>query len=192
MHKKLLLLLAMVLLGGCGESGWQTKDISGLMPPLEFALINEHGKPVSEADYQGQVTLLFFGFTHCPDICPATLAHLATMTDELGKEARDNVQILFVSVDPTRDDPDTLRQYTDKFGPEFIGLTGDKAALDALTRRYRVTYGYGDENEAGHYAVSHSSAVFAFDREGAPRLLIRESDPRAAVIDDLQQLLASG
>lgn len=191
MCKKLLLLLGGMLLVGCSEPSWQTKDISGLMPPLEFELTNENGRTVSAEDYRGQVTLLFFGFTHCPDICPTTLAHLATISDELGEEARGNLQVLFVSVDPARDDPETLSEYTDAFGAEFIGLTGDKAALEALTRRYRVTYGYGEKDEAGNYDVSHSSAVFAFDRDGEVQLLIRESDPREAVVGDLRQLLAS-
>ncbi|TDX22194.1 protein SCO1/2 [Modicisalibacter xianhensis] len=191
MCKKLLLLLGGMLLVGCSEPSWQTKDISGLMPPLAFELTNENGRTVSAEDYRGQVTLLFFGFTHCPDICPTTLAHLATISDELGKEARGNLQVLFVSVDPARDDPEILSEYTDAFGAEFIGLTGDKAALKALTRRYRVTYGYGEKDEAGNYDVSHSSAVFAFDRDGEVQLLIRESDPREAVVGDLRQLLAS-
>lgn len=192
MRRTLLLVLGTVLLVGCTESGWQTKDISGLMPALEFELTNENGNPVNAQDYQGQVTLLFFGFTHCPDVCPATLAEIAAVTDTLREAAHDSVQVLFVSVDPARDEPETLRQYTGAFGPEFVGLTGDRAALDALTRRYRVTYGYGDADEAGNYAVSHSSAVFAFDRDGKARLLIRQSDTRQAVIDDLQRLLANG
>lgn len=191
--RKFLLLAGVMWLAGCSEPSWQTKDISGLMPPLEFDLINEQGEAVSAADYQNQITLLFFGFTHCPHICPTTLANLASVSkeleNELEKEVRDDLRVLFVSVDPARDDPETLRNYTQSFGPEFIGLTGDKAQLETLTRRYRVTYGYGAEDDAGDYDVSHSSAVFAFDREGEAQLLIRESDPRDAVLADLRRLL---
>ncbi|RBI68272.1 SCO family protein [Vreelandella sulfidaeris] len=159
------------------------------MPPLEFELISEEAEPVSEADYAGEVTLLFFGFTHCPHICPATLANLAAISGELDEAAQDDLQVLFVSVDPDRDDPATLREYTDAFGPEFTGLTGDDEALEALTRRYRVTYGYGKKDDAGNYDVSHSNAVFAFDRNGEAQLLIRESDPKEAIVADLNRLL---
>lgn len=189
MHKTLLLLLGVILLAGCSEPDRQTKDISGLMPSLEFKLTSEEGKTVRAEDYRGQVTLLFFGFTHCHDVCPTTLAHLAAVADELGEEARDGLRVLFVSVDPARDDSARLGEFTDNFGSKFIGLTGDRAALDALTRRYRVTYGYGDRDEAGNYAVSHPSAVFAFDREGKAQLLIRDDDPMEAVVADLRQLL---
>lgn len=184
------LLLTLLLLAGCSEPAWQTKDISELMPPLEFQLTDENGRTVSAADYRGQVTLLFFGYTRCPDVCPTTLARLAAVSKELGEEARDDLRALFVSVDPARDDLKTLRQYTDAFGPQFIGLRGDRPTLDQFTRRYRVTYGYGDKDASGNYDVSHSSAVFAFDRQGQARLLIRESDPTEAVVVDLRRLLA--
>lgn len=188
MRKWLLPVLATLLLVGCQEQSWQTKDISGLMPPLEFKLTDEDGRSVSAEDYLGKPTLLFFGFTNCPDICPTTLARLAAVSKQLDKELQKDLQVLFVSVDPARDDPETLRRYTDAFGPQFIGLTGSQAALDALTRRYRVTYGYGDKDASGNYEVSHSSAVFAFNRAGEVRLLIRDSDPIDAVAADLRQL----
>lgn len=188
MHKWLLPLLVSLWLVGCSEQEWQTKDISGLMPPLEFKLIDENGNAVNAEQFRGKTTLLFFGFTHCPDVCPTTLARLGAATKQLDDKIREDTQVLFVSVDPGRDDPETLREYTDAFGPQFVGLTGDKDALDALTRRYRVTYGYGDEDDNGDYDVSHSSAVFAFNRAGEARLLIRDSDPMDAVVSDLQRL----
>ncbi|WP_339882993.1 SCO family protein [Vreelandella maris] len=187
---KTALLSGMLWLVGCSDPSWQTKDISELMPPLEFELVDEEARSVTEADYAGDVTLLFFGFTHCPHICPATLTNLAAISQELGEEAQNDLRVLFVSVDPERDDPATLREYTDAFGPEFTGLTSDEEALQALTRRYRVTYGYGEKDEAGNYDVSHSNAVFAFGRDGDAQLLIREDDPKEAVMADLSRLLA--
>ncbi len=187
---KTALLSGMLWLVGCSDPSWQTKDISELMPPLEFELVDEEARSVTEADYAGDVTLLFFGFTHCPHICPTTLANLAAISQELGEEAQNDLRVLFVSVDPNRDDPATLREYTDAFGPEFTGLTGDEEALQALTRRYRVTYGYGEKDNSGNYDVSHSNAVFAFDRDGDAQLLIREDDPKEAVVADLSRLLA--
>lgn len=193
MHRagsKITLLLATLCLAGCSDPAWQTKDISGLMPPLSFDLTSEEAIPVSEADYQGDVVLLFFGFTHCPDICPTTLANLATITRFLAETAQNEIQVLFVSVDPHRDDPAALRDYTAAFGPEFVGLTGGEESLQALTRRYRVTYGYGKKDDTGNYSVSHSNAVFVFDRDGNAQLLVRESDSKEAVTADLRRLLA--
>jgi len=182
------LLLFTLLSGGCADPAWHTKDISHLMPALEFELTDENGRAVTASDYRGKAALVFFGYTHCPDVCPTTLARLASLTQSLDADARKHFQVLFVSVDPERDDPQTLRRYTEAFGPEIIGLTGGKLALDALTRRYRVTYGYGDKDTAGAYLVSHPSAVFAFDRKGGARLLIRDSDSDADVAADLRRL----
>jgi len=192
MRKWLLPMLVSGLLLGCGERDWQTKDISGLMPPLAFELIDEHGNAVTAEAFRGQATLLFFGFTHCHDVCPTTLARLTAIIEGLDEEVGDKVQVLFVSVDPARDDPATLRRYTEAFGPQVTGLTGDTAALEALTRRYRVTYGYGEPDADGNYAVSHSSAVFAFNDAGQAHLLIRDSDSPNAVASDLRRLVTQG
>ncbi|AYC33639.1 SCO family protein [Pseudomonas cavernae] len=188
MRQWLLPVLTALLLAGCGEQGWQTKDITGFMPALEFNLTDENGRLVSAKDYLGKPTLLFFGFTHCPDVCPTTLAYLAAVSKQLDGKAREDLQVLFVSVDPVRDDPQTLRHFTDTFGPQFIGLTGDKAALDALTRRYYSLYESGAKDEAGNYAVMHSSAVYAFNRNGEARFLFHGGDPMDPVIADLRHL----
>ena len=187
------LFVAILLLAACDEGEtWRTRDISGLMPELEFRLIDDRGQRVTADAFDGRVNLLYFGFTHCPDICPATLGKLVRARSELPDGLGKNVRILFVSVDPQRDDPQSLRTWTGYFGDDVVGLTGDREALDALTRRYRVTYGYGEETEPGRYDVSHSSAVFAFDPEGEARLLLRKDDPVAAISADLERLLREG
>jgi len=188
--RKLLATMALALLvSGCGdEMTWQTRDISGLMPELEFRLTSENGEAVTADEYNGDVNLLFFGYTHCPDICPITLGRLRGVMEKLPEDVAERVRVLFVSVDPERDGPEELRSYTDQFGERFIGLTGSREQLDALTKRYRTTYGYGEPDDDGNYEVSHGSAVYAFDAGGEPRLLIRGSDDAQAVSDDLQQL----
>lgn len=180
----------LIALLGCESSSWKTKDISGLMPVLEFNLIDETGKKTSGKDYLGKPALLFFGFTNCPDICPTTLARLTSIIDSLETDKRHEMQVLFVSVDHKRDTAENLGAYTDAFSKQVIGLTGDKAELDILTRRYRVAYALGEPDDEGNYEVSHSSAVFAFDREGRAKLLIRDSDPQDFVADDLSRLLS--
>ncbi|MDX1604948.1 MAG: SCO family protein [Candidatus Competibacterales bacterium] len=190
MNRRLLPCLLALLLAACSDPvDWKTRDISGLMPELAFTLTSERGEQVDAADYRGKALLLFFGYTHCPDICPLTLARLRAALNRLEPRQRQQVRVLFVSVDPARDDPARLREYTDAFGPDVTGLTGTQAQLQALTRRYRVTYGYGDPDENGDYLVSHSSAVFAFDPEGEVRLLIRDEHGPEAIAADLQRLL---
>jgi len=178
-------------LAGCQKSApWALKDISGIMPPLEFALTDQDGKAVTAADYRGRIAILYFGYTHCPDVCPTTLAVLGQAMRELGPDA-DKVRVLFVTVDPKRDTQPLLKQYVNAFGPAFVGLRGDDAALQALTRRYRV--GYSVEAAGPHgYSVTHSSAVFVFDGDGKARLLATGAEKAAPFVQDLRRLLAAG
>ena len=181
--------LLVLMLNGCGQGeNWQTKDIEGVMPRLEFTLTGENGQVVTQDAFADKVNLLYFGYTHCPDVCPITLAKLRGVISGLPAEVANRIDVLFVSVDPKRDTPDVLRSYTDAFGARFIGLTGSKQQLDEVTRRYRTTYGYGKPDDRGNYEVSHSSAVYAFDPEGRARLLIRNDDSPEAIAHDLTQL----
>jgi len=193
MMRRLMAILILTLsAGGCGsELTWNTKDIGGLMPELEFTLTSETGETVTAKQFTGKVNLLFFGYTNCPDVCPITLGRLRGVVERLPEDVADRVRVLFVSVDPERDGPQALRAYTDHFGERFVGLTGTREQLDALTKRYRTTYGYGEPDEDGSYEVSHGSAVYAFEPGGEPRLLIRNRDDAQAVAEDLEQLVQS-
>lgn len=184
----LLALLLAVAAAACQKAEWQTKDISGFMQPLAFRLTSETGDPVTAEDFGGKATLLYFGYSSCPDICPTTLARLAADIRTLKPARQERIQVLFVSVDPKRDDPARLRAYTDAFGPEFIGLTGTEAELRELAKRYRVTFGYGEPDADGNYIVSHSAAVFGFDASGKARIMIQQSDSPDAVSADLARL----
>ncbi|WP_435103353.1 SCO family protein [Arhodomonas sp. AD133] len=183
------LLGAMALAACSGDESWRTKDISGMMPPLEFQLRDENGERVQADAYDGTVNLLFFGYTFCPDVCPVTLARLSRILGELDEGEREQVRVLFVSVDPERDTPERLREYTSAFGEDFVGLTGTQDQLRRLNKRYRVTYGYGEPDDNGDYLVSHSAAVFVFNRNGKARLLVRDSDPVEDVVADLRQMI---
>ncbi|MBE0615187.1 MAG: SCO family protein [Burkholderiales bacterium] len=182
-------MIAYGVLSGCtsGES-WKTHDISSLVPDLAFTLTDDRGRSVSAQDYRGKVALLFFGFTHCPDVCPTTLARLAR-TIQATDGGRDDVRVLVVTVDPARDSTAVMHEYVQAFGPQFVGLRGDAAALEALARRYRVAYALGKPDARGNYEVTHSSAVFVFDREGRARLLFSSKDTPAATAEDLRRVI---
>jgi protein SCO1 len=185
-------LLLTLILAGCGHSSasrpWNLVNITGHMPPLNFTLTRDDGQAVTQKAYAGKLVLLYFGYTHCPDVCPTTLADLATAIKRLGPDA-DKVRVLFVSVDPARDIPVVLKSYVNAFGPWFVGLTGTQAQLVDLTKRYRVAYRLGAPDGHGNYTVYHSSAVFIFDRQGKARLLTSLSDKPDLIAADLKRLL---
>jgi protein SCO1/2 len=180
------------LLAGCGpgEAPWGLRNISGLMPSLDFTLTEaSKGKKVRGTDFRGQVVLLYFGYTHCPDVCPTTLSQLSHALTALGQDAA-QVRILLVTVDPARDTLAQLKTYAAAFGPRVVGLRGSDAELKELTKRYRISYGYGKPDARGNYEVSHSSAVYVFDREGEIRLLVAPTDGTEVITNDLKRLLA--
>lgn len=184
-----LLLFALVL-GGCSEDkSWHLKDISGLMPELEFRLTRAaDGETVTAGDYAGKVKVLYFGFTNCPDACPVTLARFSQALDQIGASA-DEVRVLFVSVDPARDTREKLAQYVSGFGERFVGLRGSIPTLRDLTKRYRVTFSHGEPDDQGFYDVSHSTAAYIFDRDGELRLLARSDSKIDAIAADLKRLV---
>ncbi len=191
MIRKLFLIVALIMvLSGCGDRSYHGKDISHLMPPLEFELIDERGESVSERIFAGHPVAVYFGFSHCPDICPMTLAKLTAAARRLPGETDDALQLAFVSVDPERDDPQRLAAYTAAFSENLRGLTGSQRQLQALTRRYRVTYGYEEPDDEGNYEVSHSSAVWVFNAGLGAELMLFDDLSIEQMTEDLAQLLS--
>jgi protein SCO1/2 len=165
--------LVAAALSACSEqSGWHETDLTGSMPDLAFTMTRaKDGKQVTAASYKGDVTLLYFGYTFCPDICPVTMSNLAQILQKMGKTAND-VRVLFVTVDPNRDTPKVLNQYTSAFAPQVDGLRGTADELAALARRYRVAYSVKPSKDPTEYKVTHSPAVYVFDQQGHIRLLM--------------------
>ncbi|MGA3303352.1 MAG: SCO family protein [Methylovirgula sp.] len=164
--------LSAFALAGCHDSPFHSIDIAGISPPLAFTMTRANDdKPVTEADYRGKITLLYFGYTFCPDVCPTTLANIADIVRKLGPEAK-QVRVLFVTVDPDRDTLPVLANYVQSFGPEVEALRGTPDELAALARRYRVVYSVEPATKEQPYQVTHSSVVYVFDGSGAARLLI--------------------
>jgi len=186
------LIFAGLLLSGCSQSEkWKLVDLTGIMPQLKFNLHDDQGKPVTAEQYKGKVVMLYFGYTHCPDVCPTTMVRISHVLKKLGTEA-DKVQPLFVSVDPKRDTPKILGEYSKVFDSRIAGLSGSDEALRALTKRYRVTYGYGKPDAKGNYEVTHSSAIFIFDKNGKTRLMAQSDDTADAIAHDIKELVSEG
>jgi protein SCO1/2 len=192
-------LLAVALLAGMALSAchreeplpWRLTNVSRHMPDLAFQLTDDNGKRVTAADYQGKVVLLYFGYTHCPDVCPLTLAHLHGVLQRLGAKANE-ARILFVSVDPARDTPPVLHAYVNAFDQRAVGLTGSPSAIEALSKRYRSAFTREPSGADGQYEVSHSSAIYLFDRDGHARLLATPAAGQDDLVHDLSLLLDTG
>jgi protein SCO1 len=181
-------LLVFAFATACAPEHRQTTNITGAMPRLEFRMQRaSDGAFVTGQNYRGQVVALYFGYTHCPDICPATLTNLSDMLQRLGTRAR-KICVLFVTVDPRRDTIQTLRAYVRAFSPQVDGLLGDDDAIAALARRYRVAYGAEPRSRGGAYSVMHSDAVFFFDRDGRARLVATSTDDVSSLADDIDRL----
>jgi protein SCO1/2 len=176
------LFFAMLALFGCSKPAWHMTDISGAMPRLDFHM-SSAGKPVSAADFRGKVVALYFGYSHCPDVCPATLANLA---DVVARVNSPDVTVLFVTVDPYRDTDAVMADYAKAFSPQVVGLRGTENQLASLARTYRVAYSV---KKGPPYEVTHSNAVFFFDRDGIARLVTTDTGNAAAMAEDVKRLL---
>ncbi len=129
-----------------------------------FKLVDQNARPITDADMKGKPFLVFFGFTHCPDVCPTTLFEVSEIFRALGPEAKD-VRALFVTVDPERDTPSVLKDYLSSFDPRIIGLTGDEAAVAAAEKAYRV-YAKKVPTDGGGYTMDHTAIVYLMNKDG--------------------------
>ena len=155
---------------------WQAKDLT------DFKLMGANSKAFGLNDLKGKWSFIFFGYTHCPDVCPITLGILGQAFKLLEKTpaADQEIQGVFISVDPQRDTPESLKEYVSYFNNKFVGVTGDTSQLDALARQMSALYTIhaNDSNKSGTYLVSHNSTIFLVDPQG--RLYGRFSPPQAS------------
>lgn len=154
----------------------------------EIALTASTGKPFKLSSLRGKVVVLEFGFTHCPYICPTSLATLVQARELLGPAAAD-VQVLFITVDPERDTPERLRSYLAKFDPGFIGITGSPQQIAALLRDYGISATRRPMGEGKHYGMDHSSYLYFIDRRGMQRAMMPFGRPASDLAHDLAILL---
>jgi protein SCO1/2 len=190
------LLAAALALAGCDKllpnarSPFHGVDVTGAPIGGELRLFDHDGKPRSLADFRGKVVVVSFGFTHCPDVCPTTLADFASARKRLGPDA-ERVQVLFVTLDPARDSLKLLRDYVPAFDPTFIGLRGDEAATDKVTRDFKVYAHKRDGKTPGDYSIDHSAQSFVFDAQGRIRLVIGYGLEPEKIASDLRLVLNS-
>lgn len=156
-------------------------------PAPDFTLRSASG-PVSVSDFRGDVVVLFFGYTFCPDVCPTTLADLAGAMRNLGDEA-DEVQVVFVSVDPARDTPERLAQYVTSFDPRFIGVTGTEDEIAAVAAVYGIFYEKHEGTPASGYLIDHTATAMVIDREGRLKLVLPFGIGPQDIAADLHELL---
>lgn len=171
------------------EIAFQNTDITGATFARDFSLTDHNGQQRKLADYNGKVAVIFFGFTHCPDVCPGTLIHMKEVMAALGEQA-DDVQVLFVTVDPERDSQEVLSQYVPAFDKRFVGLRGSLEQTKAVTREFKVFYGKVPGSSEGTYSIDHTAASYVFDRNGKIRLMIKPSSPTEAIVADIKVLLS--
>ncbi len=198
-RRRLCLAASLVVLApalvACSRSAstekFQATDITGVKWGRDFHLLDPTGAPRSLADYRGKVVMLFFGYTNCPDECPATLAKMAQAVDRLGADGK-RVQGLFVTVDPKRDTPAVLAKYVSAFHPTFVGLSADQATIAATVNDFKLLAEPQKADEHGYYGVDHTSGMFVFDMRGKLRLFMGPKIWVDAMVHDLKLLLSEG
>jgi protein SCO1/2 len=154
-----------------------------------FELAGKDGKTVTDKDFRGRYMLVFFGFTHCPDICPAELQVMSAALEDLGADA-DKVVPIFITLDPERDTPEAVTAYVQNFGTNFVGLTGSPEAIEKAAKAYRVTYQkFQDESMGDDYSIDHSALVYLMGPDGAFVTHIPYGTPPKKMAETLRRYL---
>jgi len=180
---------ALLLTGGASDPNVTTTGKALIGGP--FTLVDQHGKTVTDRDFRGRYMLIFFGFTHCPDICPAELQVIAASLDELGPKAEEVVPI-FVTLDPERDTPEVMADYVKNFGSRFVGLTGSAEAIAEAAKAYRVAFSKFENKDAvgdDNYSIDHSAFVYLMGRDGEYITHFNYGAPAAKMTESLRRYL---
>jgi protein SCO1/2 len=193
--RRALLLAAALALAGCQKAAdkppFQGTDITGAEYARQLSLVDADGKPRTLGDFKGKVTVVFFGYTQCPDVCPTTMAELAEVKRALGPQG-DKVQGVFVTIDPERDTPQLLKAYLRNFDPSFVALRGTPEQTQAVAKEFKVYYAKVPGREEGSYTLDHTAGSYVFDTQGRVRLFERYGAGPKALAGDVQRLLSEG
>ena len=156
-------------------------------PSYDFTLTSANGD-VSLSDYRGKIVLVYFGYTFCPDICPATLANVGQSLKKLGTKA-DDIQLIMISLDPERDSPEKLAEYVGHFHPSFVGVTGSPDELDKVASLYGIFYEKAEGTNNTGYLINHTATLLVIDREGYLKLVFPFGVTVPEIVDDLKYML---
>jgi protein SCO1 len=189
--------LLCLALAGCDKLGSSSKrdvafrgaDITGADYAKSISLPDMNGQPRSLGDFKGKVTVVFFGYTQCPDVCPTTMAELAQVKKALGADG-DKLQGVFITVDPERDTPAILKSYMASFDPSFVALRGTLAQTQATAKEFKVYYAKVPGKTEGSYTMDHSAGAFVLDTKGNVRLFERYGAGVEALTADVRALIA--
>ncbi len=185
-------ILALALLAGCGpakRADFKATDITGADFGHRLELTDHHGVKRGLGDFKGKLVVLFFGYTHCPDVCPTTLVDVASALKLMPPADAGQVQVLFVTVDPERDTADMLKEYVPYFHPAFLGLHGTPAETAAAAKEFRIFYRKHIEPGEIGYLVDHTAGSYVLDRAGRLRLFQPYGQPAPDIAHDLTLLL---
>ena len=182
-----------LVLAGCDRAApahhFNAIDLTGAKYAQGFNLPDFDGRPRTLADFKGKVTVVFFGYTQCPDACPTTMAELSGILKTLGPDAA-KVQVVFITVDPSRDTPALLKNYVTNFRPDFVALRGDEAQTQAVIKDFKLIVEKVPGKTPGSYTIDHTAGTYVYDPQGRVRLFASQSLDPALLTDDLKALLA--
>ena len=183
-----LAVLFLVIRPYLGPTEWNGMEIQSTQPVTNFTLIGPDEQPVSLIDFRGKVVMLYFGYTFCPDVCPATMVELRDAMEILGDKSED-VQVVMITVDPERDTPEVLKNYLAHFDESFIGLTGSPDDLIAVTAPMGIFFERHEGSAASGYLIDHTATVAVLDKSGKLRLLYPFGITGAEMAADLKYLV---
>lgn len=184
-------ILLITFLAGCNQQGktnFEGTDITGASFAKDLHLTDHTGKTRQLADFKGKVVALFFGYTHCPDVCPTTMADLAKAVKLLGDKGNE-VQVLFVTLDPERDTQKVLADYMPYFDKRFIGLYGTSEQTAETAKNFKITYAKQPVDDKGNYTIDHSAGIYVFDKMGNVRIYLGYGQKPEAIAHDLELLI---
>ena len=189
----LLVIAGLLLATGCTEKAeaprFKLTDVTGASFGKELALTDHNGQRRTLADFRGKVVTLFFGFTHCPDVCPTTLSEMALVMKELGNDAA-RLQVLFVTVDPERDTAAVLQRYAPAFHPTFLGLTGSAEDIARTAKEFKILF-QKQNLPGGGYSMDHSAGTYILDTQGRLRLFAQYGVGAPTLLHDIRLLINS-
>ena len=183
--------LSLIIVIGCKPDTFRGTELPNTLPVIDFTLTDQHGQPFTMSRQKGNIVLLFFGYTYCPDVCPMTLSNWKRVHDALGADTT-KVKFVYITVDPERDTQKKLAEHLRIFSRDFIGLTGTSDELNPVYDDYHIFHEKEKiSGSATGYLVNHSARINLFDRSGHWRLSYQYNTPAEDIVHDIKRLLKS-